>query len=176
MEEDPEAVQEKVRLRPLRPSDIAALEEDAATLDDIDVFTFAASNAVSRRYASDGGLGVEQGALAVDVDGECVGLVSWIAVQHGPTPACRAWNIGIRLLPDHRRKGYGGPAQRQLVDYLFATTTAERVEAGTDVDNRAEQRALERAGFTREGVLRSAQFRAGGWRDVVLFSRLRSDA
>jgi RimJ/RimL family protein N-acetyltransferase len=49
------------------------------------------------------------------------------------------------------------------------------VEASTDVENLAEQRALERAGFTREGVLRHAQFRDGGFRDLVLYSRLRGD-
>jgi RimJ/RimL family protein N-acetyltransferase len=43
------------------------------------------------------------------------------------------------------------------------------------VDNLAEQRALERAGFAREGVLRSAQFRDGRFHDLVLYSRLRSD-
>ena len=43
------------------------------------------------------------------------------------------------------------------------------------MENLAEQRALERAGFTREGVLRQAQFRDGGFRDMVLYSRLRGD-
>jgi RimJ/RimL family protein N-acetyltransferase len=43
------------------------------------------------------------------------------------------------------------------------------------VDNQAEQRALEQAGFTREGVLRHAQFRDGGFHDMVLYSRLRDD-
>jgi RimJ/RimL family protein N-acetyltransferase len=47
----------------------------------------------------------------------------------------------------------------------------ERLEASTDVDNAAEQRALEGAGFTREGVLRSAQFRDGAFHDLVLYSR-----
>jgi RimJ/RimL family protein N-acetyltransferase len=51
----------------------------------------------------------------------------------------------------------------------------ERLEASTDVDNLAEQRALERAGFTREAVLRHAQFRDGGFHDLVLYSRLRGD-
>ena len=41
--------------------------------------------------------------------------------------------------------------------------------------NVAEQRALDKAGFTREGVLRHAQWRAGAFHDVVLFSRLRGD-
>jgi len=39
----------------------------------------------------------------------------------------------------------------------------------------AEQRALEKAGFLREGIARHAQFRAGQWRDLVVYSRLRSD-
>ena len=43
------------------------------------------------------------------------------------------------------------------------------------MENLAEQRALERAGFTREGGLRHAQFRDGEFRDLVLYSRLRGD-
>jgi RimJ/RimL family protein N-acetyltransferase len=35
--------------------------------------------------------------------------------------------------------------------------------------------ALERAGFTREGNLRHAQWRAGAWRDVCLYSKLRGE-
>jgi len=66
-------------------------------------------------------------------------------------------------------------AQRALAEYLFATTLAERIEAETDVENIAEQRALERAGFTREGVLRHTQFRAGRWRDNVIYSVLRAE-
>jgi [ribosomal protein S5]-alanine N-acetyltransferase len=50
-----------------------------------------------------------------------------------------------------------------------------RLEAGTLADNIAEQRALEKAGFTREGTLRCVQFVNGDWRDVVIYSRLRTD-
>jgi RimJ/RimL family protein N-acetyltransferase len=62
-----------------------------------------------------------------------------------------------------------------MADYLFAHTTVYRVEASTDVTNFPEQNALKRAGFTREGVIRGAQFRLGQWRDLVLYSRLRTD-
>jgi RimJ/RimL family protein N-acetyltransferase len=89
--------------------------------------------------------------------------------------ACRALNIGISLLPGHRGRGYGSAAQRALAEYLFATTLVERIEAETDVENVAEQRALERAGFTREGVLRHAQFHVGRWRDTVIYSVLRAE-
>ena len=95
-------------------------------------------------------------------------------MQHGPSPACRALNVGISLFRQHRGHGYRSTAQAALADYLFQTTH-QRLEASTDIDNLAEQRAPGRAGFRREGVLRHAQFRAGEWRDVVLYSRLRHD-
>lgn len=61
------------------------------------------------------------------------------------------------------------------MDYLFRFTTAHRLEAGTDAENIAEQKALERIGFTREGVLRQVAFRDGAWRDHVLYGLLRDD-
>lgn len=117
------------------------------------------------------------GQLIVELvaDATPIGTVSWHRVLNGPNPESAAWNMGISLLPDARGHGYGSEAQRQLADYLFATTDANRVEASTDVANAAEQRSLEKAGFTREGVQRGAQFRAGGYHDLVVYSRLRDD-
>jgi RimJ/RimL family protein N-acetyltransferase len=62
-----------------------------------------------------------------------------------------------------------------LADYLFATTPVHRIEATTEVDNVAEQRSLEKAGFVREGVLRGRAFLRGGWRDGLMYARLRDD-
>jgi RimJ/RimL family protein N-acetyltransferase len=70
----------------------------------------------------------------------------------------------------------GAAAQRALAEHLFATTPYNRVEASTDVGNVAEQRALERAGFMREGILRGAQHRADDiHHDLVVYSMLRSE-
>ncbi|KAA2264660.1 GNAT family N-acetyltransferase [Solihabitans fulvus] len=107
--------------------------------------------------------------------GELLGDVGWIAVLHGPTAACAAWNIGIDLRPAARGRGVGSAAQRLLVEHLFASTEVDRVEASTDVANVAEQKALERAGFRREGVLRGGQLRGGQRRDLVLYGVLRGD-
>ena len=112
--------------------------------------------------------------VALD-DGTPVGVVSWFAVSYGPNLGSRAWNMGITIAPGHRRKGYGAAAQRLLADHLLSTTEANRVEASTDVENVAEQRALERAGFRREGVARGAQFRRSRWHDLVIYARLRDD-
>ncbi len=78
-------------------------------------------------------------------------------------------------MPAARGQGCGTEAQRQLVHYLFASTLFNRIEAHTEVDNNAEQRALERAGFIREGVIRGTCWRMGKWRDGVLYAAIRAD-
>jgi RimJ/RimL family protein N-acetyltransferase len=72
------------------------------------------------------------------------------------------------------RTGIGTTAHGPLVDYLFGCTTVERLEALTDTENVAEQRVPERAGFSREGVLRHAVWQRGGWRDPVIYALLRN--
>jgi RimJ/RimL family protein N-acetyltransferase len=120
----------------------------------------------------------DRGNLIVEVvaDGRPIGTVSWHAEKYGPNPESVAWNIGINLIPDARSQGFGGEAQRLLAERLFAGTAVNRVEAMTDVENIPEQRALEKAGFTREGVLRGAQFRGGKWHDLVVYALLRDQA
>jgi RimJ/RimL family protein N-acetyltransferase len=61
------------------------------------------------------------------------------------------------------------------VDLFFRHTTTNRVEAHTDAGNVAEQRALEAAGFTREGLIRGPQWRGGAYRDGFLYAVLRGD-
>jgi RimJ/RimL family protein N-acetyltransferase len=120
-------------------------------------------------------MGDHAGQLIVETAGagEPVGTVTWHAVRYGPNPESTAWNIGINLIPSARGRGLGAVAQRMLVDYLFAHTSVNRIEAMTDVDNVAEQRALEKAGFMREGTAAGAQFRAGAWHDLVVYSVIR---
>jgi RimJ/RimL family protein N-acetyltransferase len=79
------------------------------------------------------------------------------------------------MLSAARGHGYGTQAQRLLARYLFAHTAAHRIEAATEVDNLAEQRALEKAGFSREGISRGTGWRDGAWRDGVIYSLLRTD-
>ncbi len=117
------------------------------------------------------------GQLIVErvADGQPIGVVAFHAVGYGPGAESGAWNIGIALLPEARGKGYGAEAQALFAAYLFETTEVHRVEAQTDVDNVAEQRSLEKAGFVREGTIRGAQFRAGTYHDLVTYSILRGE-
>jgi RimJ/RimL family protein N-acetyltransferase len=108
-------------------------------------------------------------------DGATIGSIQYNRVAYGPGDASKAWMIGIEVRADARGEGIGTEAQRLFTAWLFDTTDVNRVEASTDVENLAEARSLEKAGFTREGIVRGAQFRAGTYHDLVLFGKLRSD-
>lgn len=171
----------EIRLRPLLEVDFPRFREAEqaswAEQDSFEFFGFGGINGLERRFAESGGISDDLGNLVVDVEGAgAVGSVSWVSVRHGPSTSARALNVGIALFAAHRGLGYGTEAQRQLAHYLFTHTLIERLEASTDIENLAEQRSLEKAGFSREGVLRHAQWRAGAWHDLVLYSRIRGDA
>ncbi len=167
-----------VRLRPVERGDIPMLDEwDRAVpeVDEFNDFGFRRSGRNEKSFDTDGFLGDEAGTLLVALaDGTVVGDVSYRRIRYGGPPS-DAFNIGVSLRPEHRGHGYGALAQAALADYLFATTSANRVEASTDVDNLAERGSLRKAGFTEEGILRGAQFRRGAFHDLVLYSRLRAD-
>lgn len=126
-----------------------------------------------RGWADNRLIGPDGGALKVARGDEALGFVIW--TRHPATVAAHYYVIGIALRPGARGHGYGTAAQRLLAGYLFAHTVAHRIEAATEVGNVAEQRALEKAGFTREGISRGTGWRAGAWRDGVTYSLLRTD-
>ncbi|MFY1687807.1 GNAT family N-acetyltransferase [Plantactinospora sp. WMMB782] len=172
-----------VRLRPVREDDLPMLQRFLTEPDliGLDWTGFRDAQEPVRRFAADGYLGAESSRLIVEtgstageggLEPTAAGFVGWQATGYG---VAKFWEIGIALLPEWRGQGIGWRSQAMLCDYLFTHTSAERVQAGTHPENTAEQRALEKAGFRREGVLRSVEFRAGRWRDGWLYSRLRSD-
>ncbi len=126
-----------------------------------------------RVWDENGLIGPEGGTLIVTRGDQRLGPVNWRRQQL--TMAGHCWEIGIILRPEARGRGYGTQAQRLLARYLFAHTTAHRIWAGTEVENIAEQKAPEKAGFMREGITRATGWRDGAWRDGVIYSLLRTD-
>lgn len=166
----------EVTLLPVEEDDLPLLEKltwDPETAGEFERFGWFDRRRWRRGWAENCLLGMDGGALAVVRDGERLGFMNWRRRQAGPV--AYSWIIGIALLPAARGLGYGTQAHRLLVRYLFAHTPVHRIEAATDIENVAEQRVLEKAGFTREGVLRGIGWRDGGWRDGVTYSILRTD-
>jgi RimJ/RimL family protein N-acetyltransferase len=126
-----------------------------------------------RQWAESSLLGDSGGTLIAWHGTDRAGAISWRKVRTGPTAF--SWAIGIGLVPQLRGRGIGSQAHRLLARYLFAHTQVNRIEATTEVTNVAEQRALEKSGFTREGVVRGSTFRQGRWHDQVLYSVLRDE-
>jgi RimJ/RimL family protein N-acetyltransferase len=171
---------EKIYLRPVRQDDLpilAARANDIAFLTEFNFFGLHRHNGLEKYFQEDGLLSQEHGTLVVVTyaSDQIVGDVSYRQVRYGPGYASIAYNLGIALAPEHRGKGYGVEAQQLLAEYLFSVYPIMRVEASTDITNSAELRALEKAGFTREGVLRKAQWRNGDWHDLVVYSKLRGE-
>jgi len=169
--------QPRVRLRDVTFEDADLLDAWSADPSPFNDFG-AARGPVDREVLAVGPLRNDRnGVLIVEVSdgGRPIGTVSWHRVGYGPAGSSDAWNMGIELIADARGHGYGVEAQALVARYLFDNTAANRVEAQTDIENIAEQRALEKAGFVREGVVRGAQFRAGAFHDLVTYSMLRSE-
>jgi RimJ/RimL family protein N-acetyltransferase len=168
----------RVRLRDVTLADADLLDSWNADPDRAEFNDFGEQmSPVNRDVLASGPLRNEQnGMLVVETaDREPIGTVSWHKVRYGPNPESDAWNIGIELRPEAQGRGYGSEAQRELAQYLFEHTSVNRVEASTDVENIAEQRALGKAGYVREGIQRGSQFRRGGYHDLVTYARLRHD-
>lgn len=164
-----------VILRPIQEADLDDLCRsftDPEAYGEFEWIGFRDPKAMRRRWEEDGWLGAEHGRLAVVSSGSFAGDVSYKDRSQGVARGA-IYEIGIALFPEYRGRGVGTTAQRLLVEYLLDTIPAHRLEAYTEVDNVAEQRALERVGFEREGVLRATHFRAGRWRDSILYALLR---
>ncbi|WP_329255447.1 GNAT family N-acetyltransferase [Actinoallomurus sp. NBC_01490] len=167
----------RVVLRPVTQADLDLFEAEFSGPEGTGVhqwFGYRSPVDLRRRFAETGLLTPDGGTLTVCAeDGDVAGRVEWFKSSWGRPETSWCWTVAIGLRPSCQGRGIGTEAQRLLVAYLFDHTRAQRIQAFTDSGNLAEQRALEKAGFEREGVLRQAQWRAGHWHDQVLYSTLR---
>lgn len=85
-------------------------------------------------------------------------------------------SVGYWLLEDGRGEGRATRAVRLIASWALPEMRVGRLQLRTDPENVASQRVAERAGFTREGVLRAYNGRRDGTRaDAVVYSRLPQD-
>jgi RimJ/RimL family protein N-acetyltransferase len=104
-----------------------------------------------------------------DVDGECLGLVSFEWRDAGRV------ELGYWLLPEGRGRGRATRALWLLSRWVLDQPGVERVELSTSPDNVVSQHVAERCGFRREGTLRSYHVVDRRREDAVIFSLLAED-
>jgi RimJ/RimL family protein N-acetyltransferase len=109
-------------------------------------------------------------ACAVEADGELVGSSG---LHHLVGGGRLGPEIGYWVAPWARGRGYAAEAAAALAEWALSRG-APRVHLLADVANTVSQRVAERAGFSREGVVRSCLgYRDGTRADAVLFGRVR---
>ena len=167
---------ERLVLRPYRPADVDPVYRACQDPDiqrwlmvpspytEADAIEFVTETTVQAR--------AEGQALmtAVEADGKFVGSAGF-HFSRGPLgPA-----VGYWIAPWARGHGYAAEAAHALAEWGLGLG-APRVHLLADVDNAASQAVALRAGFTREGTVRSClDQRDGSWNDAALFSRLPED-
>lgn len=106
-------------------------------------------------------------SFAVTCNGALVGAIG-ISVNANATG-----HVGYWCAREARGRGYTTRALRLVCRFGFEDLRLGRMELITDPDNHASQRVATKAGFQREGVLRSHLLhRDGRRRDSVMFSLL----
>ena len=87
----------------------------------------------------------------------------------------RMANLGYWVRSSATRRGIASSAIRSLVEWAFANTELIRLEVLASTQNIPSQKAAEKAGATREAILRSRLVLNGMPHDCVVFSFIRED-
>lgn len=83
--------------------------------------------------------------------------------------------IGYWTVPAARGRGFAPEAVRALTDWVFAATPVRRVMLLAATGNTGSQRVADKAGFSREGVLREAGTTHAGRVDLVAYGLIPAD-
>jgi RimJ/RimL family protein N-acetyltransferase len=160
-----------VTLRPWREDDAAAIAEicqdpeiprwtnvpSPYTEEDARAFirdTLASERAEMARAIVDAGSGAILGAVGLRLPAPGVGEVGYWLGAHA------------------RGRGAATRALRLMSRWAFEQFSLERIQLHTLPGNVASERVAERAGFTREGLLRSFAVMKGRRTDITMFSLL----
>ena len=162
-----------VSLEPLTPghaAEITAAAQDVTAL----WFTSAPTPETAQGWI-DGRLAVQHPDTGLtfvvrDADGTVVGSSSYYDVD----PANRRLEIGYTWYARSvRRTGVNTESKLLMLGHAFDELNCVAVEFRADFFNHTSQRAIERLGAKRDGVLRSHQIRPdGSRRDTVVYSIL----
>jgi RimJ/RimL family protein N-acetyltransferase len=174
---DPMLADEAIRLVPLTPDHepgVAELLQD----EDVRSYTRVPTDPPAGfestwlgRYEEGWRDGSRAGFAIETHDGEFLGLGLFVRIER----EARQGEIGYVVGPASRGTGVATRTLRLLTEWGFAQLGLERIELWIDVANSGSERVAERAGYVREGVLRSYWFKEDIRCDMGVWSRLRSD-
>ncbi|MHA7207789.1 GNAT family N-acetyltransferase [Arthrobacter sp. MDT1-65] len=108
-------------------------------------------------------------AVVDTTEGHCAGFTGlWVRELH----AGRA-QIGYAIAPSFRGRQLAADALRAVTSFAWTLPELQRTELYIEPWNTASIRTAERAGYLREGLLRSHQEISGQRRDMLVYSTVR---
>ena len=110
-------------------------------------------------------------AYAITLDDRVIGSIG--AFRQGNIHRQTA-ELGYYLAKEYWGRGIMTDAIRQLCGHIFETTDILRIYADPFSYNDGSRRALEKAGFTREGTMKGSAVKNGKVVDMTLYSLTRS--
>lgn len=169
-----------IRLRPFRESDaddVVAGCGDPLTQRFVPGLPQPYTRADALRWITEGSVAARvAGGLAYAVaDAATDRLVGGIGIAR-VVPERAQGEIGYWVVPSARGRGIASAAATALAARALENGGLARLELLTDLENTASQRVALAAGFTREGIRRSAGPAVGGGRsDLVVWARVAGD-
>lgn len=110
--------------------------------------------------------------LAIEVDGQAVGAIGYIP---GHDVERFSAEIGYWLGEAYWGRGIATEALSLVTQYAFAQMNYLRLFALPFADNPGSIKVLEKAGYIREGLLRSSSVKFGRPKDQYLYARINPD-
>ncbi|OWM82006.1 hypothetical protein CDL15_Pgr001579 [Punica granatum] len=116
----------------------------------------------------------QQWRRSICVDGRSVGIV--LVYPESGDDRCHA-EISYTVAADYWGRGIATRGVKLALSQVFHDLMEVlRLQALVDVNNRASQRVLEKAGFRQEGLLRKYSYLKGELQDLYLYSFLSTDS
>ena len=116
--------------------------------------------------------GTSEAFAVEDEAGEFLGCVMAFGIEAD----AKTGELGYLVAPSARGRGVGTAALRLLTKWGFGERGLLRLELMISVDNEASKVVAERAGYVKEGVLRSVYVKQDLREDHELWSCLPTDA
>jgi len=161
-------------LRPWRPDDLDSLVANASHADVSgglrDRFPYPYTGDDGRAWLARA-VDESDRAWAIEIDGAAVGGVS---LHPGTDVHRHSAELGYWLGHSHWGHGIMTAIVRAFADRAMSTFRLYRLYAAVYENNPASMRVLEKAGFEREGVQKSAVVKRGRLLDVFVYARVRN--
>jgi len=175
----PELETDRLLLRKMRPEDAEAMFAYASDPEVTRYVLWDTHGSIEEsenflRFANEGYQRGDFGGwgLVLKASGAFIGTCGMDA---GYAPEHARAEFGYVLSHEHWGRGLMPEAVRRVIQFCFERMELNRVEARCIAENTASARVMEKAGMSYEGTLREREYIKGAYRDMKLYSILRSE-